>query len=281
MLPRSAPPFVAGLQGKKMFRNGVFALLLALTPVFAGAAQWQAHAGIAALFAQTDVRGTFVVVTPDGVLLGHDEARARTRFVPASSFKIANTLIGLARNTVRDLDEVLPWDGQPQPFPQWEREMSLREAFPISNVPVFQELARRTGLDTYRKDLARLGYGNATVGERVDRFWLDGPLAISAVEQVEFLARLAAGTLPYPPGAQRSVRVLARMESGPGWALYGKTGWQNAPQPGVGWWVGWVECGRRTYPFALNLDIGSTADAELRMALGRASLQAAGVLPCR
>lgn len=263
-----------------MFRHCVFALLLTLTPALAGAGQWHQHAGIAALFAQADARGTFVVATPDGALIGHDETRAHTRFVPASSFKIANALIGLARGTVRDVDEVLPWGGQPQPFPQWERDMSLREAFPMSNVPVFQELARRTGLATYRKDLARLGYGNAIIGERVDRFWLDGPLAISAVEQVRFLARLADGALPYPPGAQRSVRALARMESGPGWALYGKTGWQNAPDPGVGWWVGWVECAGRIHAFALNMDMRSSADAELRVALGRAGLQAAGVLPC-
>lgn len=264
-----------------MFRKCVFALLLVANPALAAAAQWQEHKGIAALFTQADVRGTFVVVTSDGALTGHDETRANTRFVPASSFKIANALIGLARSTVRDVDEVLPWGGKAQPFPHWERDMSLREAFPMSNVPVFQELARRTGLETYRKDLARLGYGNAAVGERVDRFWLDGPLAISAVEQVNFLTRLAAGTLPYPPGAQRSVRAIARMESGPGWALYGKTGWQNAPEPGVGWWVGWVECDRRVHAFALNIDMRSIEDAALRQLLGRESLALAGVLPCR
>lgn len=264
-----------------MFRNCIATLLLTLIPALAAAGQWQQHAGIAALFAQADVRGTFVVAMPDGTLLGHDESRARTRFVPASSFKIANALIGLARNTVRDVDEVLPWGGKPQPFPQWERDMSLREAFPMSNVPVFQELARRTGPETYRKDLARLDYGNAKVGQRVDRFWLDGPLAISAVEQVDFLSRLATGALPYPPGAQRSVRVIARMESEPGGALYGKTGWQNAPDPGVGWWVGWVECGQRIHAFALNIDMRSAEDAALRQLLGRESLALAGVLPCR
>ena len=263
-----------------MMCRGIAVLCLALVPALAAAGQWREHAGIAALFAQAGVSGTFVVRAPDGQLIGHDEARARTRFVPASTFKIANALIGLSRGIVRDPEEVLPYGGQPQPFPQWERDMSLREAFPMSNVPVFQELARRTGPATYRRDLARLAYGNGEVGARVDRFWLDGPLAISAVEQTEFLARLAGGALPYPPGAQRSVRALARIESGDRWALYGKTGWQNAPQAGVGWWVGWVECAGRVYAFALNVDIRSAADAELRLPLGRASLQAAGVLPC-
>ena len=56
-------------------------------------------------------------------------------------------------------------------------------------------------------------------------------------------------------------------------------GWQNGPNPGVGWWVGWVEKGGRTYPFALNLDIRQRADGELRQQLGRAALELLGVLP--
>ena len=34
-------------------------------------------------------------------------------------------------------------------------------------------------------------YGNADTGEIIDRFWLDGPLDISTLEQVEFLKKVA------------------------------------------------------------------------------------------
>lgn len=263
-----------------MFR-GWLSLCLVICAMPAAAAQWEQRGDIATLFDLAGARGTFVVLdAASGRLSGHDEARARQRFVPASTFKIVNALIGLARGSVRDVEEILPWGGQPQPFPQWERDMSLREGFPISNVPVYQELARRTGLATLRRDVARLGYGNADIGTVVDRFWLDGPLAISAVEQAQFLARLASASLPYPVGAQRSVRNIALIESGDGWALYGKTGWANPGQAGIGWWVGWVECGRRIHAFALNMDMQSVEDAPLRLSLGRAGLQAVGVLPC-
>jgi beta-lactamase class D len=47
----------------------------------------------------------------------------------------------------------------------------------------------------------------------------------------------------------------------------------------VGWWVGWVEKGGRTYPFALNLDIHQRSDGELRQRLGRSALELLGVLP--
>jgi beta-lactamase class D len=30
------------------------------------------------------------------------------------------------------------------------------------------------------------------------------------------------------------------VDAGLGWSLHAKTGWQNAPGAGVGWWVGWV-----------------------------------------
>jgi len=33
------------------------------------------------------------------------------------------------------------------------------------------------------------------------------------------------------------------------------------------------------YPFALNMDLGGRADADLRLSVGRAALKATGVLP--
>jgi len=51
-------------------------------------------------------------------------------------------------------------------------------------------------------------YGNRDIGGGIDRFWLTGDLRISAVEQFEFLRRLAAGTLPFSPRAQENVRRI-------------------------------------------------------------------------
>lgn len=85
-----------------------------------------------------------------------------------------------------------------------------------------------------REKVTALDYGNREIGTAVDTFWLKGILEISAVEQARFLARLAQGTLPIPPAIQKSVREIVLLEHGPGWELYGKTGWANAPGPGVG-----------------------------------------------
>src|SRR5690606_26121045 len=152
---------------------------------------------------------------------------------------------------------------------EWERDMSLRDGIKVSNVPVYQELARRIGLKRMQAAVEKLGYGNRDIGTVVDRFWLDGPLEISALEQVEFLRRLAAGDLPVSPQAEEAVREILLLESEGGRRLYGKTGWLMARQPDLGWFVGWVEKDGVRYPFALNMDLPSKDLGPVRVALAR------------
>jgi beta-lactamase class D len=243
--------------------------------------RWREEPRLAALFGQAGMTGTFVLFDRGRAeLIGTNRARALSRYTPASTFKIANSLIGLSVGAVASVDTVLPYRSDAPPFdPAWVKDMGLREAIVVSNVPIYQELARRIGLERMRQAVNRLDYGNREIGSSVDSFWLRGPLAISAVEQTRFLDRLARGVLPFPAEAQRAVRGITLVESGPGWALHAKTGWQNGPGPGVGWWVGWVERNGRAYPFALNLDIRQRADGAARQRLGRAALELLGVLP--
>lgn len=243
--------------------------------------RWREEPRLAHLFRQAGMTGTFVLLDRGRAeLIGTNRARALSRYTPASTFKIPNSLIGLSVGAVASVDTVLPYRSDAPPFdPAWVKDMGLREAIVVSNVPIYQELACRIGLERMREAVNRLAYGNRAVGSAVDSFWLRGPLAISAVEQTRFLDRLARGVLPFPAEAQRAVRGITLVESGPGWALHAKTGWQNGPGPGVGWWVGWVERNGRAYPFALNLDIRQRADGAARQRLGRAALELLGVLP--
>jgi len=251
---------------------------LATLCLHAHAADWTEIPEVAALFANAGVTGTFVVYDVAGNRFhGYNRARAETRFVPASTFKIANTMIGLSVGAVESVDEVLPYGGQPQPFRSWERDMSLRDAIAVSNVTIYQELARRIGLERMQDGVTRMGYGNADIGTRVDTFWLAGPLKISAIEQTRILARLTANDLPFPAEFQQQAREIIRLEQDDSGTLYGKTGWENAQDPGVGWWVGWVQKAERTFTFALNIDIRQSSDADKRIELGKASLAASGV----
>jgi beta-lactamase class D len=227
------------------------------------------------VFADKGARGTFALLDPAAdTIIVFNEARAKKRFTPASTFKIANSLIGLDIGAVKSVDEVLPYGGKPQRFKAWERDMNLRDAIKASNVPVYQELARRIGLERMRAGVKKLSYGNMEIGNVVDRFWLDGPLAISAVEQTEFLGRLVAGQLPVSPDVVRAVKEITLLEKTETYALHGKTGWLLDAKSQIGWWVGWVEREGKVYPFALNIDMTGDEDAAKRIPLGRDCLKA-------
>lgn len=243
------------------------------------ALDWQDSPEVDLLFRNSSITGTFVLYdVTQHRLTGHNRERAYTQLIPASTFKVANTLIGLTVGAVKSIDEILPYGGKSQPVKAWEKDMSLREAISMSNVAIYQELARRIGLDRMRDSLVKMHYGNGEIGTAVDRFWLVGPLKISAVEQTEFLGNLAQGALPFPQTQQEAVRESIELEHQNDWTLYGKSGWENFPNSGVGWWVGWVKKSGHVYAFALNLDMRETADAAKRIELGKASLRALGVI---
>lgn len=172
------------------------------------------RADLDAVFAENGVAGTFVLydVATDHLTLINAK-RAERRFVPASTFKIANTIIALETGVVKDENEIIPYGGQPQPFKTWEKDMSMREAIALSAVPIYQELARRIGLERYREWLPRLDFGNRQTGTIVDTFWLDGPLEISAVEEARFVARLAQQKLDASIRSQSIARDIIRLES--------------------------------------------------------------------
>ncbi|WP_345989875.1 class D beta-lactamase [Sulfurimonas sp. HSL1-2] len=261
---------------RKRFRLIIVALLLFPTVGFG----WEENAKIAELFHNANVDGTFILYDMTGnAFIGYNQTRTETRYIPASTFKIANALIGLSSGVVKSVDEPLPYKGPAKPFiPEWGHDMGLCRAIAISNVPIYQELARRIGLERMRAGLVKLHYGNEETGKVVDRFWLDGPLKISALEQVEFLTGLVQNRLPLPKQVQESVREILLLEEGADWKLYGKTGWQNAPNNGVGWLVGWLEKKGHFYVFALNIDIKKPSDAKERVKLAKASLKLLGLI---
>jgi len=257
----------------------LYALVFLLLVNYSSASEWRDSEKIESLFQDAEINGTFVVydVRADQ-LIGHNRARAETRYIPASTFKVPHSLIGLSVGAVKDVDEILPFGGKPQPFTSWEQDMGLRAAIKISNVPIYQELARRITLSRMKNELGKIQYGNGKTGDLVDNFWLVGPLEISAREQVNFLALLAQGKLPFSDEIQQQVRDILLLERQDDWALYGKTGWASVTEPGIGWWVGWVIKQDNIYSFALNLGVVTDDDAAKRIELGKQSLKALGVL---
>lgn len=231
-------------------------------------------------FTRLGVDGTFALYDVGAHrLVLVDDKRADTRMVPASTYKIPNSLIALETGVVKDLEQVLPYGGGPARFKQWERDMAMPEAIRVSNVPIYQGIARRVGMARMQQWVDRLDYGNRRLGTQVDQFWLRGPLEISAVEQTRFLARLARGTLPASQRSQQWVREICRVETVGDRALYAKTGWAMDAGLNHGWWVGWVEGPGTLHTFALNMDLPREELAPHRFSIARAMLAEFGVLP--
>jgi beta-lactamase class D len=258
----------------------VSALSVALLSMSALATTWMEIEAAPALFERYGVSGSFIVldVNKDRYHV-HDQEKASEAVLPASTYKIPHSLIALQLGVVSSVDEILPYGGKHQRLPQWEKDMSLREAITMSNVPVYQGVAKKIGLTAMRRSLKQLEYGNQQVGNDVERFWLDGPLAISPREHLDFLARLAAKTLPIKEKHQQAVIDILLIESSADYRLYAKTGWADSSEPDVGWWVGWVEKGDAHYVFALLIDIHKDADAKVRKPLGEALLKSLNIVP--
>lgn len=238
--------------------------------------QWQRH------FDAKGVQGTFVLFEPlQARYRAWDAKRARRGYLPQSTFKIANAIVGLEVGALNDELEVFRWDGKPKPIVAWERDHDLASGMTYSVVWMFQEIARRIGRARMKEWLDRLEYGNRDISGGIDHFWLQGGLRISAVEQVAFLHRLAEGRLAATQRAQRLVRGALVVERTSEYTLYAKTGTSSqAIKEPVWWWVGWVERkGRAQAYFAMNFTPHGANRFTDRFEIGRAILQEAGVLP--
>ncbi|MGH8174097.1 MAG: class D beta-lactamase [Rhodanobacteraceae bacterium] len=262
-----------------------FVCLLLPLAAHAGESVWEEHPEWSREFAERGVIGTALIFDEtDNRFLVLDRVRAEKAFSPASTFKVFNAMVALETGAVKDEYEVIRWDGVKRAFPDWNRDHSLASGMKFSVVWFYQEMARRAGAKRMQQWIDAVGYGNGDIGGGIDRFWLSGALRISAVEQIGFLRRLAAGTLPFSARSQETVRRITIQESAPDFVLHGKTGWATHEDIGrtedLGWYVGWVERGGRRWFFALNIDMPHGGeDAPKRVAIGRALLAGVGAIP--
>lgn len=238
----------------------------------------------------------------------YNRERCLRRFSPASTFKIFNSLVALEEGVAQDETFTLPWDSVVRSVPEWNKSMSMLEAFKVSNVPFYQELARRIGKPVMQRYLDTVQYGNMEIGGAIDKFWLDNSLQISADEQVGFLRKLYFNELPFTERTQRIVRFMMEQEETPAHKIYYKTGWAANGDTAVAgggnvlWVTGFTErivhikeheksmnkAGFRMYPyfFALNFTIPAVESSspegkkyiETRKALLMDLLKAAGAL---
>lgn len=232
------------------------------------------------LFTQRGVEGTMVISTLDGsqVFQAYPE-RANKPFLPASTFKIPNSLIALEEAAVSSPDEVLKWDGEVRFVDAWNQDHSMRTAFPVSCVWFYQELARGIGKEKYLQYLQQLEYGNMMTGSDVSRFWLDGDLRITALQQIAFLKKLYKNDLPFKSENIQLVKEFMMVEQTDDHTIRGKTGWAVRGDGEHTWWVGYVEKGKQVWLFATNIELTDNNQAQYHKEITREAFELIEVLP--
>jgi beta-lactamase class D len=268
-------------------------LLLLLAPLAAQPTAAQTPDTTITLLAPADLarhlaayeNATFVYLEPDRrqrVRVRAEEA-ARRR-VPASTFKIPHTLIALDSGVLAP-DDVLTWDPERYPaddwWPEaWRGDHTLASALEHSVVWFYREVASRVGADREQAYLDAFEFGNRAIGDNPTSFWLVGPLAVSADEQVDFLARLWADDLPASREAMALTRGMVQvLDVGPGWRLLGKTGTLMLQPGALNWLVGAVETDAGTGFFALWAETPAWMPPDTRLALVEAFLADLHVIP--
>jgi beta-lactamase class D len=213
------------------------------------------HPEFQTYFDAFQVDGTFVLFDVNhNKVIRYNPERCAERFIPASTFKILNTLIALETGVIPDKNYVIEWDGTAHPVAAWNQDHTLQTALQNSVVWYYQEIARRVGPEQMQHYVDTVGYGNQDISGKIDSFWLEGGLRISPDEQIEFLRRLYNNDLPFAEDSMDLVKDLLIVEQSDDYTLRAKTGWAQRVQPQIGWWVGYLERDGNVYFFATNIE---------------------------
>lgn len=231
-------------------------------------------------FIENKVQGCFALYNnaTDKFII-YNLARYRdSAYLPASTFKIVNSLIGLQTGVISGDSMIIKWDGIKRPIDAWNKDLTMYEAFRVSSVPYYQEVARRIGKDTMQSWLDSIGYAAGKkdtayiIRSAIDTFWLDNSLKITPDDQLGLVKKLYFGQLPFFKTNQEIVKRAMLFENNANYRLSYKTGWgpwNEKTGSCIGWIVGWIEENNHPYFFVLNIE---SSDRNINMPTVRMKL---------
>ena len=150
--------------------------------------------------------------------------------LPASTFKITNSIIALETGVVENDSTLFKWNGEKRSLKVWEQDLILKDAFHFSCVPCYQEVARNIGAQRMSAYLDKLEYGAMDVDStNIDMF----------------------------------MKRMMILEENENYTLRGKTGWSIRNGNNNGWFVGYLENGSDTYFFATNINPNADFNMDL------------------
>lgn len=217
-------------------------------------------------FDECEVNGSITVYhTGSESWVYSDSIDAQKLSLPASTFKIPNSLIALETGTITDEHEVIVWDGKENTFfgiriDAWNQDTDMKTAFRTSAIWFYEKLAKQISKNIYKQYLDEISYGNGDFSEKGDDFWNFGNFGISPIDQILFLKNFYRETLPFSKESVAIVKNLMVIEETDAYTISGKSGWTKTENLDIGWLVGYVEKGTDTWFFATRISKPLSAD---------------------
>lgn len=169
------------------------------------------------------------------------------RSPPCSTFKIFTTLLGLDGGFLESENTRLGYKGKTYLYPEWNHDVTLREAFMASCVWYYEKLVDKMDKSYVQKQLEQNHYGNTDLSawnsDSHQTFWIESSLKISPLEQVHFLDTVFSGKSHFKKRAVELTKSFMQQPSIGDLLFYGKsgTGRNHQTKRLEGWFVGMVE----------------------------------------
>ena len=212
------------------------------------------NANLQRIFDENKITGSITIYDyKNKIWIYSDEEDSKIRKLPASTFKIPNSLIFLEEGVVKDENEPMEWDGITRYNENWNTDLDLRDAFRYSALWFYMKGAKQIKRETYEEYLKEFSYGNQNVPEKTDSFWIDRSLEISPEEQINFLINLYEEKFSLSEKTYKIVKNIMINEETPDYILRGKTGWGRDGAENVIWYVGYIETKGNVYFFATRI----------------------------
>lgn len=201
---------------------------------------------------------------------------ALKRSTPCSTFKIWNTLIGIECGLISfESDPFYKWDKVKRVRPEWNQDLTLKEAFRVSCVPAYQNLAQKIGVDRMQSWLNKISYGDRDISSGIDIFWLPRKgyksIKISPVEQALLIRSLVNGQLYFSDKAKEVLKNIMLAKETAAGMMYGKTGSgqdvDDIADNNIGWYAGYVISKEHGYSFACLLEGKDISGKDARAAV--------------
>lgn len=210
---------------------------------------------------------TLIADADSGRVLLQRGSACSGRVTPASTFKLAISLMGYDAGVLKDAAQ--PALSYQAGYPDWGGDAWRRDITPTTWIrnSVFwysQQVVKRVGQERFAQYVKAFQYGNADVSAvPVDdpgqsSAWVMSSLRISPKEQLAFMRKIVRRQLPVSAHAFDMTALIANYGAPvDGWTVHGKTG---TGSPGrnnrydasraYGWYVGWATKGARRLAFA-------------------------------